>query len=125
MKGKALISAGAVALALAGTASASVITECGRYAGRGWTHQGKWLPGVPGSPDGIMNLTTRRVGCHSALQFALDVTRLGANPFVPPHVQGFYCQVFGYVYVPRNENRDDIRCIKGPQVIHWQIGGWS
>jgi hypothetical protein len=92
----------AAALAVAASAQASSITECG------------WGPGLtPGSPAGIMNLTTRHVSCPNARHFAVQVTARD-----PRHWDGFACRISFY-----DQNLSfDIRCTRGRQVIHWQGG---
>lgn len=85
-------------------ASASPIRECGNIAE---------TPGrVFGSPAGIVNLTTRNVACGYARGFSIQVTKHNDRFF-----QGFECHrgALGMYEI-------DIRCVKGPDVIHWQIG---
>lgn len=93
----------AAALAVAGSAQASSITQCGS------------LLVAHGSPAGITNLTTRSVSCSYARRFATQVT--ARYPF-PRQWRGFACRSYSY----DQQHAFDIRCVRQAEVIHWQGG---
>ena len=104
-----LIIAAAGMLLFASGASAASIRECGSMTP---------ARGISGSPLGILNLTTRNVGCwDGAFPFARHVTQYGRS------WHGFACRTRLYSSDGSPPpNRADIRCTRGAQVIHWQIG---
>lgn len=116
---KTKITSVAIAAALAGLATAVVfpiaaqaspIIECGTY-NPGYTR-------VVGSPAGIINLTTRGVRCLPARAFALKVTARMSYRMSGMRFQNDNCR-----FVPFNRGHEvDVRCVKSPNVIHWQIG---
>ena len=86
------------------SAAADRIIECGSHV----FGEPGWHRHVIGA--GIWNLTTRRVSCSYARPFALHWN--GER-----HYRGFTCRhkVLGIEY-------DDVRCVSGRRVIHWQFG---
>src|ERR1700755_3642663 len=85
-------------------AQASPIRECGNI------HRF-----VPGSPAGIINLTTRNVKCGYARSFSVAFTGRVAYPKHHYRFRGFSCTTKSLA-----PEEDDIRCVSGARVIHWQ-----
>jgi hypothetical protein len=96
---------------VAASATAAPIRECGNIREVNG-HE------VPGSPGGVINLTTRNVACGYARQVSLQVTEHWRGPVDGSRAfYGFECRSG-----PLNMYEINIRCVKGPDVIHWQLG---
>jgi hypothetical protein len=94
------------ALAVPASAEAAPIRECGHT-----------LRAVPGSPAGIMNLTTRDVACGHAREFSIAFTARIVYSKRHYRFRGFSCTDRTVAH-----EQDDVRCVSGRRVIHWQIG---
>lgn len=103
-------------LALAGSAQAAPIRECGNYVPVGWAHgtwTGYWTFAVVPGFTPVANLTTRNVLCGDARRFSLAVSRSGAGR----SYHSFRCR-----NTTIGTEDYDIRCTRGSQVVHWQGG---
>jgi hypothetical protein len=94
--------------AVPAVAQAAPITQCGNYDSRF---------GVLNSPAGIINLTTRQVGCGRAYLFSRQVTARTAFWMSEMSYLGFKCR-----FTQLQPELSDTRCVNGGQVIHWQTG---
>jgi hypothetical protein len=106
----ALVVAG-IAGVVAVPATAAPIRECGNI---------RELNGheVTGSPAGILNLTTRNVRCGYARRFSVKTTEhWGGYIHGRRSFQSFKC-----LAGPLGMYKINVRCVRGPDVIHWQLG---
>jgi len=105
------LAAAGVTCIVAAPAAAAPVHECGNISEVNG-HE------VQGSPGGILNLTTRNVSCGKARGFSVRVTEHWGGVVDGSRVfGGFECHAG-----PLGMYKIDIRCVKGPDVVHWQLG---
>jgi hypothetical protein len=122
MKGIITAAVHAGALAVAGSAQASPIRECGNFAFTSYAHNtwtGHWTFRTLYGFSPAANLTTRNVSCSDARWMALYISRvIRPGGILWSH---FFCSLRTY-----NGEDYDIRCVRSfhayTEVVRWQGG---